>query len=426
MMSSVRFLPVCFALWLCLSSQIQAQGLRLPQEAALNRLGLTMSWWAQAGVKPTRDRVEFFTVDEQNVFVQSTTGIVTSFHAELGKRLWSHLIGIPEQQSYPVTTSDQEVVVTIGLHLHSLRKDTGKKVWELVVKEYPSTSPEVTDENIFVGTIDGSVLAYDLSKVRSLYTRGMLPQWTERAFLWNFQTPELIISPPIPFDRDVVFASRRGIVYSLKDENKVLNYQLETGNSIRTPLGYSRDRVFVSDRYARMLCLNAKTGQVQWTFAGGSTMPQQPRVIGDSIYLAPRHEGLISLAVQGGIFQWRQPRASAFIAASETRVYARDESKNLLVLDRGTGQLIGTMDMRNFALHVENDRTDRIFLASTDGAVVALREMGSEYPVYHLHPERRPILPEFSPEDGEESTETTSDDASSSQNDNQAEENQNN
>lgn len=423
MMFSARFLPVC--LIVLMGIQAQAQGLSLPREADLNRLGLTMSWWAQAGVNPNRETVEFFTADEQNVFVQSTSGIITSFHGELGKRLWSQLVGIPEQQSYPATTSDQEVLVAIGLHLHSFKKDNGRKMWELVVKDYPSAAPEMTDDNLFIGTIDGSVLAYDLAKVQRLYTRGMLPQWDYRAYMWKFQASDLIISPPISFGDSVVFASKRGTVYSLKNQNKQLKYQLEIGDTIQTPLGYSRDRLFVADRYARMLCMNAQSGQVQWTYTGGAAMKRAPRVVGESVYLAPRHEGLISLAVKGGIFQWKQPLADIFVAASETRVYARDDSKNLLVLDRETGKLIGSLGMRNFDLQVENDRTDRVFLASSSGTVLALREMGSEYPLYHLHPERRPILPEFAPEDDAEPAEESSGN-DASQDDKQPAENQTN
>ncbi|WP_437230902.1 PQQ-binding-like beta-propeller repeat protein [Planctomicrobium sp. SH661] len=395
---SIRLLSAVAALSICLQSA-SAQGTFLPDEGELNRLGLTMSWWGQAGVNASRDNVEFFTADEQNVFVQSSTGMLSSFHGELGRKLWTRLVGTPDQQSYPVTTSDQEVLVTIGLHLYSLDKRTGKTQWELIVSEYPSTSPEMDEKQIFVGTLDGSVLAYDLPKVRSLYQRGMLPQWTVRARMWNFQTPDLIISPPIPAGDDVVFASKRGIVYSLKAQSKELKYQLEAGNLILTPLGYSKDKLFVADRNARMLCMNTATGSVIWTFAGGTPIAQQPRAVDRFVYVVPHREGLTSLATASGVQQWQQPVATSFVAASETRVYARDESKNLLVLDRATGKLIGSMNMRNYPIHAANDRTDRIYLSSPGGTVIALREIGSDYPVYHLHPERRPILPELAPEE---------------------------
>jgi len=402
MPSLLRLFPLTVVLLLSWQASVQAQKMRLPSEGELNRQGLTMSWWGQAGVNPQRDTVEFFTADEQNVFIQSTTGLITCFHGELGKRQWSQLVGAPEQQSYPLTTSDEDVVVIIGLHLHALKKDSGRKIWELVVNEYPSTAPTIDEEHIFVGTIDGSVLAYHLPKIQSLYKRGMLPQWATRAFLWNFKTPDLIVSPPISAGKEVVFASRRGIVYSLKSENKQLHYQLETGNEIKTPVGYSKDQIFVADRFARMLCMNLSNGKVQWVFTGGSPIQQQPRVVGDAVYVIPRYEGLISIARKSGVQNWQQSQATSFVAASETHVYARDENKNLLVLDRTSGQITGTINVRNFEMHAANDRTDRIFLASRDGVVVAIREVGSEYPLYHLYPERRPILPEFAPEEGTE------------------------
>jgi hypothetical protein len=55
--------------------------------------------------------------------------------------------------------------------------------------------------------------------------------------------------------------------------------------------------------------------------------------------------------------------------------------------------------MGHLSVRVQNERTDRLYLASKDGLVVGLREQGLEFPIYHKYPERRPILPEFAPDD---------------------------
>lgn len=396
---SMKLIPAVLALVMCSSQAVYAQtaaaSSSLPQEGELNRNGLTMAWWAQSSVNPRRDSLEYFTADEQCVYIQSNTGVITCLHGEQGRKMWYRLVGLPDQQSFPVTTNEKEVLVSIGVNLYSLKKDTGQTLWQLVCEEPPSTSPEMDDNFIYVGTIDGSVWGYDLQQVRHLYPRGMLPQWTIRSRLWNFQTPDLIISPPIPQGDNVVFASRRGIVYSLVGENKQLRWQLEAGNEIETPLGHSGERIFVADRNARMLCVNIESGAVQWTFAAGAAIKQQPRVVGNDVYVVPHREGLTSIAVNSGGVNWQQTQATAFVTATDAHVYARDHGGNLLILDRETGQVKSSINLRQFPLQVSNDRTDRIYLASTTGTVIALREIGSEYPVYHLHPERRPILPEF-------------------------------
>lgn len=395
-----RILPAIAIAFSC-QLAVQAQGIKvsIPSENALNRQGLTLAWWAQASINPARDTVQFLTADEQNVFVQSTSGVVSSFHGELGRKLWTQLIGRPDQQSYPATSSDQEVLITIGLHLFALNKDNGRRAWELTMPEYPATSPTIDGKYIFAGTVKGGVFAFDEEKVRDLYQRGMLPTWTTRAELWNFQATDQIVSPPISLGNNVIFASEKGTVYSVSRLNKELKYQLETGNIIRAPIGYSKDRVFVADRNARMLCINTNSGQVTWTFSGGSPIIQQPRAVGGHVFIAPHREGLTCLSLTSGALQWQQKLAHAFVAASETRVYAVDANGELLILDRKTGSLTGTLNLRDFPVYVSNDRTDRIFLGTTTGTLLSLREIGSTYPVYHLYPERRPLLPEFAPEE---------------------------
>ena len=78
-------------------------------------------------------------------------------------------------------------------------------------------------------------------------------------------------------------------------------------------------------------------------------------------------------------YLWTQLRATEFIAASETRVYATDVSGNLLILDRTNGEIIGRIPLRQFGNRVGNERTDRIFLADNSGLVLGLRELDSEW-----------------------------------------------
>ena len=55
--------------------------------------------------------------------------------------------------------------------------------------------------------------------------------------------------------------------------------------------------------------------------------------------------------------------------------------------------------MRLFSVRVANDRTDRIFMSTESGLVIALRKRGETIPIYHKFPDRLPILPEVTPEE---------------------------
>ena len=51
----------------------------LPTARELNRLGLEQSWWSQATINSNLDELVYLTSDEDAVFAQSRTGIVTAF-----------------------------------------------------------------------------------------------------------------------------------------------------------------------------------------------------------------------------------------------------------------------------------------------------------------------------------------------------------
>ena len=144
-----------------------------------------------------------------------------------------------------------------------------------------------------------------------------------------------------------------------------LKFQMETGGPIQTPLGFSKKLVFAADMHARMYCIQQATGHVLWTFSSGSPILQQPRVVGEQVFVVPNREGLAAISISSGQQQWQQPRANELVAASETRVYASDLSKNLLILDRQNGKILGAIALPQLSVRVHNDRTDRIYLAWT-------------------------------------------------------------
>lgn len=394
----------------CTSAFAQPSQL-LPTEEMLNRYNLTLSWWGQAVVDRRRDKVQFLTADEQNVYVQANSSVITTFGGESGRRLWSLLLGAPDRVGFPASSNDEQLLISVGMQVHALDKMTGRELWQMRPVNHPSASPSVDHEQIYIGTVDGSVYTYDLRKVHDLARERRLPRWIQRARLWNFKSPREIVSPPIASGMTLTFASQEGIVYGVNRKNKRLKFQFESDGQIKTPIGYSKEVILVADTNARMYCLDVETGRIRWIFSSSSPIRQEPQVIGRQVFAIPHREGMVALSLANGQQLWEQPRVTEFLAASDTRVYASDLAGNVLILNRENGSIIGTLPLRHFSHRVRNDRTDRVFLSTESGTVIALRERDSEYPVFHLYPERRPILPEFGPEDGEETDAPDDDDA---------------
>lgn len=385
----------------------------LPTTRELDRLGLELAWWSQATLDPRSDLLVSLTSDEDAVFAQSRTGIVTAFDAETGERLWSRLLGTPNAGSYPVATNDNQALVATGMNLFALDKRTGRLNWQLNLPHHPSTAPGIDDTQAYIGTLDGSAYAFDLQTIRDLYEEQKLPEWSNIAQAWRYRTGAELTSPPISTGRNVIFAGLDGSVYSISQGDGSLTFQFETNGPIRTPIGRDKDSLFIASDDVRFFSINIDNGRLRWTFVPGLPIRKQPRIVGDSVYVAPERGGLYSLSTETGLINWHQIRATSFLTATDDHIYATDDLGHLLILSPVDGAIVSTLPMRCASLAVGNDRTDRIYLASSSGVVVALKESDSEFPKYHKFPERQPILPEMGP--APEPTENVDDPAAGDQ-----------
>lgn len=395
-----RFLAVAVCLAWC--GAAAAQGRALPSEQALSSVGLTRAWWGRAQLDPTQDKVQFLTADEQVVYVQSFTGGITGFDAETGKRLWARQLGPDKQAGFAAGSNDTEVLVTAGLVMYCLDKITGQTKWQLDLPHHPSATPGVDDDHVYVPMNDGSVYSFNLKTIHELSDQGRLPQWSLLARGWRYQTPRPVLSAPSSDGRLVTFASSSGTLYAVDSEGVKLRFQFEAASPIVAPVAYKGKEIYICDTHARMYCISAVTGVTRWTFATGSPVRQQPRPIGDVVYAVADKGGLYCLDDETGLTRWRNEQVSEFIAATGHRIYAANELSSLLILDSATGKQESTIPLRDFPIRISNARTDRLYAASKDGLVVCLRETDLRMPIYHAFPDRKPLLPEFAPdEEGE-------------------------
>ncbi|MFH1302391.1 MAG: hypothetical protein ABIK07_15125, partial [Planctomycetota bacterium] len=68
-------------------------GISLLSKRELVQYDLDRVWWGQATVDPHRDRIVHLSLDEINLYALSTSGIITAFDNETGKKLWATQLG---------------------------------------------------------------------------------------------------------------------------------------------------------------------------------------------------------------------------------------------------------------------------------------------------------------------------------------------
>jgi outer membrane protein assembly factor BamB len=371
---------------------------QIPSQQQLSRFGLERAWWGQATLNPSRDKVRHVSIDEESVFIVSTSGVVTAFDSETGQKRWATLLGRYDQPGFPVVSNENLALVVMGSTLFAIEKRSGKTAWTLTLPGQPSTAPGVDDQRVYVGTIDGSVYAFSLRKVRQLYQEQRLPEWSAEAMVWRSTANAEITSPPIPSGRTVSYCSRDGSLYSVVAADKQLIYQLETDGAIVAPMATSGKIQYIASEDNTLFAINAHNGAMLWNFTRGLPIRRAPYVVGNDLYVTPDRGGMYCLNANDGSQRWWQATLQSFVAVIGDAVFASDADGNLIRATRAEGGISASMPMRAFSVRVSNDRTDRIFMATDSGLVIGLRKRGETIPVYHKFPDRLPILPEVAPE----------------------------
>jgi outer membrane protein assembly factor BamB len=376
----------------------QARG-GIPSNATLSQYGLEVAWSGQAVLNPSRDKVQHIALDEQMVYVQGTNGVVTAFDSETGERVWALQLGRFDEPSFPAISNEESVLIVIGPYLYGVDKASGNMMWKIRLPGAPSTGPSTDETQVYVGTLDGSVYAYSLKMINKLFQEQRLPEWSHQALNWRFQASKEVTSPPISAGRTVNFASRDGSLYAVSTNRRELQFQFETDAPILAPMTRVGDTQFFASEDFNLYAINANNGTVLWELVTGLPIRKAPVALSKYLFVAPERGGLFCLDVATGKQFWWNPRLTGFVSLLGERVICRDSDGAMVLMNADTGTIQGRIQARHFDHVVVNDRSDRVFLATSRGELMSLREVDKELPTYHRYPERRPILPELAPEE---------------------------
>ena len=349
--------------------------------------------------QPKRDKVKHMVLDEENVYLQGTGGSVTAFDAESGKRLWSVQLGNRDEPIFAGVSNEKHFLAISGMTLYCIERFGGRVLWELTLPAMPSVGVSVDDQHIYIGTLDGSIYSYEIKKINELYRKRMLPNWSFEALRWRYRTSKEITTTAYSTGLLVNFASRDGSLYAVGALERNLAWQFETSAPITAPLAATKDSLILASQDYFVYCLNRDNGSVRWEFASGFPIGKAPVVIEQDLYIMPDRGGVFNLALRTGDEKWERPGITDVLGASRSRLFCSDVLGNIVLLQRRTGRPLGTLPLRSFSVRLQNDRTDRLFLATPSGLVMCLREQGSQFAHYHKYPERAPIVPDIEPDE---------------------------
>jgi outer membrane protein assembly factor BamB len=160
-------------------------------------------------------------------------------------------------------------------------------------------------------------------------------------------------------------------------------YEFTTDGPLVSTAGQYEEEAYVGSGDANLYALNIVTGRPRWRFTAGAPIYRQPRVTEQDVYVVAERKGMARVLRDTGDLVWRNQAADRFLAANPKFVYAADRSGRLLVLDRNRGTTLSTYDVRDFTVYINNELTDRLFLAANNGLIVCLHDRDYKTPVQH-------------------------------------------
>ncbi len=389
--------------WLCVSeaaAQSYPLAPLLPTNSSLSRLKLTRMWWGTATMNAGRDKLLFMSLDDNFLYAHTSSGILNCFDCETGRKMWACSLGGQDEPAFPPAANDKIVIIPSGSTLFALNKFTGDVIWEFALPRSPSTAPIIDDTQVYIGTSDGSVMAFDLNELSKFFNRRLSIESSSLAIRWKYSISAEINSQPVSSGDVISFSGTNRSTYTVS-RGRDLRYTFDTPAPVSAGLTSNRGLLFICSADARVFALDVVTGALRWQTVVGTPITQTPRVIQDDLFLTPQGLGMFRLRARDGIEQWVRPARGVdqFLGASPEAIYGGDRALNLVRLSRATGEIQGRLPLDRFTVRISNDLTDRLYMATTNGMIIALREKERELPLFFKYPERLPVMPEFAPEE---------------------------
>jgi outer membrane protein assembly factor BamB len=225
------------------------------------------------------------------------------------------------------------------------------------------------------------------------------------SYLYSWQTEKAITSKPLMNEKLMAFASQDGKVYLASLKDRKIIHRVMTKGPIRGNMGlYGVQQLLVGSDDHKIYSIDLfepENEATNWVFPTSAPLDHAVVVAGDDAYTVTKDGILYAINAKQGTEKWQlQIGKAKLLAITPTKIYGVTVDGAMAVVNRADGTVAVTpeqsyhsfgVDLKNYSARLANDRNDRIYLASDDGLLLCLRELGQVTPT----PLRDPKLPKF-------------------------------
>ena len=230
-------------------------------------------------------------------------------------------------------------------------------------------SPLVKDGTVYVG--DG---------------KGFMGAWRgeDGKLLWKEHDGGNYHSGAALFGESIIYGNSEGRIFSRHRTNGKLIYSVDVGAGVEGVPTVHKGRIFFHLRNHKILCFDAKTGKVLWSYRRSISFltttqgVSNPVIQGDRLYVGFADGVVAAFSVEEGVLRWERKVVSGtkFVDVDTTPVFYRgklivgENGSSISVLDPSDGRLL-----RKFNYFIS--RTPLVYkgnlvLGTTDGELIFL------------------------------------------------------
>lgn len=358
-------------------------------ELTLSRQGMTRKWYVQVPMLRVRERVLSIKQQEDLLFVATDKGFLHCLNAETGQILWTQSVSEAGGNVFPPALTGRYIFVTSGTRMTQLDRRSGGIVQTKDLDSAATSGPGANDEYCYVQTVDNRISAIQLSPSpdEALRKWPFKRKFTLPAVKWFFDAGSPLDNPPIVLPDRVLFTSANGVVFASVLDERSIFYRYIPGAPIAAPVSFRGKALYVATVDYNLFAVNVFTGETIWRFASGYPIYRQPVPFAGDVYLTPEGGGLFALDNADGSLRWVNESATRVVAASQSRLYAMNNTLRFLILDRKDGAMLGGWPAYDFPISAYNQTSDRVYLATKDGLILCLAEIANKAPYLHDAPQ---------------------------------------
>jgi outer membrane protein assembly factor BamB len=359
----------------------------IPTRTALERVGLERHWFGVIPLVET-ERLLKISLGGDLLFAQTSYAMLHTYDAETGRPLWSAQLGERTGFARGVASNSFAVFVSNADKFYALDKSTGRLIWRHDLGRIPTSSPACDENRAMLGLKTGKIYAFEL-KVKD--EKGKESILTKPLEAWNWQTGGPMLTRPLPAENVVAFGSNDGKAYVVMAYERTPLFRIATGGPIGQGLGgYGTRTLLIPSADNNLYGVDLFTAKVNWTFASGAPIEQEPLVSDQDIYVINTAGNLSLLDPATGEPRWTtSTQGGQLVAVAASKVYLRSYNLDLFLIDRKSGATLvdpgetllrAGLNLRDYDLNIVNRYNDRMYFATPSGMVICLRETGQAQP----------------------------------------------